>query len=625
MGHNLNPGTAMHWAASLFANEIYRKTHGRISIEVFPNQELGTDQEMVEMAIAGNLDIILTPTAKLSAYVPAMQFADLPFLFPSPEAAYEVLDGEPGQRLLKKLDEFGLKGIAFWSNGFKQFTANRPILRPDDFQGLNIRIMKSRIIADQFKSMGANPIPIDFHKTYQALGDGIVDGQENPLVAIAGMKFYEVQSHLTISNHAFLGYVLSFNQKRFQALPEPFRKTLVATAKQITPLQRMETEKKEKEYLDIIRQSGCKITVLTSAREKQFFMDLAFITDKYTDVIGDNIMDGAQKIIGKYRWVDHGNNDPVIGLTADFTMSSPASGRAIRNGLTFAVNQINKNGGVLEKKLRVRVMDDSGIPSRTRANIEKLSRIPSLVAVMSGKISATVLACLDLVHREHIPLLIPWSSATAIVENGYNPNYAFRVSLRDRDVGPFLVSHALEKSNKVALLLINNEWGKSNESAMTRALFDRGLRPETVQWINMGTISAIPQLTQIRQSGAGVILLAADPETSILAFKGMTGIDLSLPIVSHHGIIGGRFWQTAGPLLSKIPLTFIQSFSDTARLNTRQKEILNNYRTLRAMNLADTIMAPSGFAHAHDLAQLLALAIKAAGSLNRPDIRNAME
>ncbi len=202
MGHNIPVSSALHQASLRFAEQVKLKSEGAIEVEVFPEQQLGNDHQMLEMARAGKLDIILTPTAKLSISVPAMQYADLPFYFPSPEFLYQMLDGEPGKMLLEKLKRIDLIGVTFWGNGFKQFTANTPLHKPDDFSGLKIRTMKSRIIMEQFKAFGAHPIPIDFHATRQALLDKVVDGQENPLIAIVSMGFHQVQSDLTLSNHA---------------------------------------------------------------------------------------------------------------------------------------------------------------------------------------------------------------------------------------------------------------------------------------------------------------------------------------------------------------------------------------------------------------------------------------
>lgn len=240
LGLNIPKGTALYAAAQLFAERAQEKSKGKIRVTVHPNQELGNDNQMLEMARRGELAMVLTPTAKLTTANPVMQVLDLPFFFPSREALYAALDGAFGATLLGNLNEIGLTGITFWENGFKHFTANRPIQHPSDFRGLKMRIMKSRILQDQFESLGATALPIDFHSTRKALADGVVDGQENPLVAIVAMGFHRVQSHLTLSSHAYLGYAFSISSKRLANFSLEKQRLIIETARSITPWEREE-------------------------------------------------------------------------------------------------------------------------------------------------------------------------------------------------------------------------------------------------------------------------------------------------------------------------------------------------------------------------------------------------
>ena len=179
----------------------------------------------------------MPPTAKLTTLIPEMEILDLPFLFPRRSDIYEVLDGAPGRALLDKFVANELVGVAFGESGFKHFTSNREIYKPTDFKGLNIRTMKSPIIMPQFYAYGALPILIEFHKTYDALKAGAIDGQENPLSTIYSMKFDTIQSHLPISNNAYLAQALVFNKKIFESLPVGIQNILFETAVKITPFQ----------------------------------------------------------------------------------------------------------------------------------------------------------------------------------------------------------------------------------------------------------------------------------------------------------------------------------------------------------------------------------------------------
>ncbi len=289
-GHNSPTDTALHRAARVFAERIAEKTAGRVRVTVHPAQRLGNDHVMVEMARNGDLDILLTPTAKLSVPVPAMQFADLPFFFPSRRALYEMLDGEPGRLLLDELKTIDLIGVTFWENGFKHFSANRPLTTPEAFAGQKIRIMKSRLILEQFRALGAQPIPIDFHATRQALADGVVDGQENPLAAFVGMGFHEVQSHLTLSEHAYLGYVFSISGKTWRRLPAPIQDLLLESARGLTPFEREETRKREVELLQIAHEAGVTIHRLPEEQRRRFAERLAHIPHRFEMVIGSGLL-----------------------------------------------------------------------------------------------------------------------------------------------------------------------------------------------------------------------------------------------------------------------------------------------------------------------------------------------
>lgn len=312
-GHNITEDSAMHAAAIKFADLVALRSNGRLQVQIFPNQTLGNDHQMVEMARSGNLDIILTPTAKLSGLIPAMQYADLPFLFPTRQDVYALLDGKAGSLLLNQLPPYGLVGVTFWENGLKHFTTNKPIHRPEDFVGLNIRVMKSQIIVDQFKALGANPIPIDFHQTYQALKDGVVDGQENPLVAIYNMRFYEVQSHLILSHHAYLCYVLSFSKQVLDQLPADLQGILLTTARELTTFERQATLIREESFLEKIKQNGTKVVYLSPEEREQFRRATEHIIEKHRESIGQDILAETRQYLNETYPPPHQDPQPQEG------------------------------------------------------------------------------------------------------------------------------------------------------------------------------------------------------------------------------------------------------------------------------------------------------------------------
>lgn len=288
--HDLPEDSAQHLAAVKFKNAVESRSKGEIQVKLFPNNSLGDDVEATQQMQFGALQAGIIPTAKLSNFVPAMQIVDLPFLFPSPAITHKVLDSAAGDKLLATLDKVGLKGVTFWESGFKQFTCNRPVKDPADFKGQKVRVMQSPIIMEQFKAMGANPVPISFGETYNALQQHVVDCQENPLVSITKMKFYEVQTNMIISNHAYLGYAFIFSKKWFDGLKPEYQKILVESAREFTPFEREETARREAGYVETIKKSGTKVSELTPEQREKFQEATASVHKKFADQIGQDMM-----------------------------------------------------------------------------------------------------------------------------------------------------------------------------------------------------------------------------------------------------------------------------------------------------------------------------------------------
>src|SRR5690606_273596 len=269
--------------------------------DIFPNNALGDDVEVTQQMQFGAVEAAIIPTAKLSNFVPAMQIVDLPFLFPSPEVAHTVLDGEAGNQLLATVEKVGLKGVTFWESGFKQFTCNRAIQGPEDFSGRKVRVMQSPIIMEQFRAMGANPVPIAFGETYNALQQGVVDCQENPLVSITKMKFYEVQSDVVISNHAYLAYAFLFSKRWFDAQKPEHQKLLIEAAREMTAFQREETARREAGYVDTIKASGTRVSTLDDAQLAAFREATAPVHDKFSSQIGTDLMAAFKQSVAAAR------------------------------------------------------------------------------------------------------------------------------------------------------------------------------------------------------------------------------------------------------------------------------------------------------------------------------------
>ncbi|MDD2761048.1 MAG: DctP family TRAP transporter solute-binding subunit [Methylomonas sp.] len=629
LGLNLSADSALHAAAQRFAQLMAERSGGRVEVAVHPDQVLGTDEQMVELARDGRLDLLLTPTAKLSADVPAMQYADLPFYFADRTELYAMLDGEPGELLLTKLYDVGLVGIAFWENGFKQFTANRPIRRPEDFAGLRVRTMKSRLLMDQFSAMGAEPVVIDFATLRQALADGAVDGQENPLVAIAGKKIYEVQQHLTMSNHAWLGYVFSASRKAFENLPQDIRNLIVDTARELSTWEREETARREVQFLETIREAGVEIYALNDDERSRFAEVLAPIARAYGFEVGYDLLAKTDELRTRTMLAEAGQDTPLpwlIGLDADLSGSGLLAGGAILRGMEMAVEDINAGGGILGRPLRIVARDHRQNAKRGAENIETFAAMPNMLAVIGGMHSGVILEELETIHRLRMPFLIPWSAGSSNIHHDYRPSYTFRVSLDDAWVAAFLLEHALNRGQHVAVILEQSVWGRSNEEALKPLIAKLPPGRVEIHWLNRGETDFDSRLAELKAHGFDVLLLAATAPESKALVDAMAKIDEPMPIYAHWSLTGGYFWRQSREALKVVELNFVQSVMvDNGEASPRARAFAERYRADYRLSAVDPILAPAGSVHAYDLVHLLAHAARQAGSGDHVAIRAALE
>lgn len=621
-GHNI-PDGALFEAASRFATEVNGNSQGALRVEVYPAQQLGSDDQMLEMARQGTLDLLLIPTAKLSVSIPAMQYADLPFYFPARDDLYTMLDGEPGQMLLDKLRSIDLIGVTFWENGFKHFTGNWPLQRPDDFVGSTVRIMKSRMLMEQFRAFGAHSIPIDFHATRQALADGVVVAQENPLIAIVSMGIHEVQPHLTLSSHGYLGYVFVISAKVFETLSPAQQALLVDTARKLTAWEREETHRREEQLLQTIRAAGVTIHTLSEEQRRQFAAATAHIPGRFEDVIGPDLLSRTDELLEQKYGVP--GSHIVIGLDADLSLDSRMGALAIKRGAQLAIDEINAGGGVLGKPLKLIARDHKGHPAQGLSNIETFAANPDVVAVLGGIHSNVIVAEQELLHRLGLPLLAPWSSSGSVVNHLYTPNYIFRLSADDQRVAPFLVEYAGKRFRAPALLVENSEWGRNIRHILRQQFEQNDLRVVDDHVFNRGSADFQAGLTSFAEKGADVVVMIANPLEAQHIVHAMAAQAKALPIVAHWGLTASDFWASNRDALEKVELSFFQTSSIIDNPRPIAQELVQHY--LQRYDLDDTrrIVSPQGVAQAYDLVHLLAAALRQAGSTDRKAVREALE
>lgn len=300
-GHGFMPETPQNKSALKFKELVEQRSNGRITVNVFPSGQLGSAKEMFESLQMGTQEIALLPTARISGFNPKLQLFDLPFLFPSREIAYQIFDGPVGAELLNTLEANGVKGVAIYEDGFKHFTCNKPIAKLEDFKGKKFRTMESPIIMEQFKSLGANPTPIDFSELYNALQQGVVDGQENPLVTITNMKFYEVQKNVILSSHAYLGHVLLFSKSWFESLPQDLQQILLETGRELATWERNLVVEEEESYLKTIKDFGANVTELSEAEKARMQEATKPVYQIAESIIGKDLIDKALQEVEKLK------------------------------------------------------------------------------------------------------------------------------------------------------------------------------------------------------------------------------------------------------------------------------------------------------------------------------------
>ena len=233
--HVVTPDTPKGKGAEYFKKIAEERTKGKVKVEVYPNSQLYKDKEEVEALQLGAVQMLAPSLAKFGP-LGAREFEvfDLPYIFDSYGELHKVTQGPIGQSLLNKLDSKGILGLAFWDNGFKVMSANKPLRKPEDFKGLKMRIQSSKALDAQMRALGANPQVMAFSEVYQALQTGVVDGTENPPSNLYTQKMYEVQKHVTLSDHGYLGYAVIVNKKFWEGLPADIRATLEGAMKDAT-------------------------------------------------------------------------------------------------------------------------------------------------------------------------------------------------------------------------------------------------------------------------------------------------------------------------------------------------------------------------------------------------------
>jgi C4-dicarboxylate-binding protein DctP len=295
--HVTTENTPKGKAAVKFKEVLEAKSEGKIKVEVYPNSELYGDKDELQALQSNSVQMLAPSSAKFTTIAPELQVLDLPFLFDTIEDIPKVVspDSKVGKAIYEneKLAANQMKVLGLWDNGFKQLTANKELRTPADVKGLSFRIQPSDVLRSQFQAWGGKATPMAFSEVYNALQQGVIDGQENTWSNTASQKMHTVQSNATESNHGYIGYVLVVNQKWFGELPEDLQKAVQDSADEASTLNREVAAKVNADAkAEIEKTGGTKMLVLSEA-ERKAFKDAVVpsVWKQYESVIGADLVE----------------------------------------------------------------------------------------------------------------------------------------------------------------------------------------------------------------------------------------------------------------------------------------------------------------------------------------------
>jgi C4-dicarboxylate-binding protein DctP len=284
-------------ASDFFAKRAAELTKGKVKVDVYPNSQLYKDKEEMEALQMGAVQMLAPSLAKFGPLgVKEFEVFDFPFIFDDVADLHRVTQGPIGASLLAKLEPKGVKGLAFWDNGFKSFSSNVPLRTAADFKGKKFRIQSSKVLEEEIRALGGIPQVMAFSEVYQALQTGVVDGTENPISNFYSQKMNEVQKHLSLTNHGYLGYAVIVNKKFWDGLPADVRGQLEQAMKEATDLANNVAQKDNDLALEGVKKTG-KTTVYTPTKDERLALKKVLVPThaKMADRVGKDLLESIYK------------------------------------------------------------------------------------------------------------------------------------------------------------------------------------------------------------------------------------------------------------------------------------------------------------------------------------------
>jgi tripartite ATP-independent transporter DctP family solute receptor len=283
-------GASITESGKHFAKLIEEKTNGEVEVKVFPNGTLygGDPGAAVKQLGAGSLDMLLLSTSLYARFNPKFTAISIPFLFDDTTQLISYLRSDLAAELKEDLAKINIEALSFWHRPFRQITNSKhPITTPADMKGLRFRVPNNPLWVEFFKAMGAAPTPMAFGEVYNALQMKVVDGQENPVNIPVAAKFYEVQGFLSLTNHMADGWVVGFNKKKFDGLPENIQKAISDAANETQEWKVKTDNEQASKDIAFLKSKGMKINELTPEQQKQFVEVSKSLYPKFAELVKD--------------------------------------------------------------------------------------------------------------------------------------------------------------------------------------------------------------------------------------------------------------------------------------------------------------------------------------------------
>lgn len=301
VSHVVAEETPKGLAMNRFKALVELRSGGQIRVALYPAAQLYRDHDEMEALRLGAVELLAPSLSKFGRIgFPEFELFDLPFLFDNVQSVRRITQGAIGQRLLERLGRQGITGLGYLDNGFKQMSANRPLLEPADFVGLRMRVQSSRVIAAQFRALGARPISLTFSETRQALANAVVDGTENPISNFWTQGMHQVQTDLSLTDHGYLGYAVVTNQRFWNSLPAPAKDLIERALREALDYGNQIAETQNNKALAALRETGgTRIHTLTPAQRTRLRQAVQPAYDELAQRIGQAWVDEFQRALGR--------------------------------------------------------------------------------------------------------------------------------------------------------------------------------------------------------------------------------------------------------------------------------------------------------------------------------------